>query len=216
MKVGRAACISHLDLQRALLRGLRSSGNMPAYSAGFNPHPKLSLALPLPLGFESLCEYLEVTLKDGPPISVDELNRVLPEGLVVTGADARQDGDPASRKPLASRIGYAEYDIVLSAAPRADDGERIGEYLAQERIFTEKTNRKKGGTDIVDIRPMIRSFTSQRKAGDRARYACTLSASTGAVLNPLTLIRSFYAFCGVETDFADAAIVRTNILIRDG
>ncbi|MDR3225186.1 MAG: TIGR03936 family radical SAM-associated protein [Clostridiales Family XIII bacterium] len=64
MKLGRMAYISHLDLQRAMLRGLRSVGLTPLYSQGFNPHPKLSLALPLSLGFESLCEYLEVEIEE--------------------------------------------------------------------------------------------------------------------------------------------------------
>jgi radical SAM-linked protein len=214
MKMGRAAFMSHLDLQRALLRGLRSSGFTPAYSSGFNPHPKLSLALPLPLGFESLCEYLEVTLQDGPPVSMDGLNRALSEGIVVLRADMYDDG-AAPRKSLASQVDGAAYDVVAPAPPCPDVAERITEYLSQERILTEKENRKKDRTDIVDIRPMIRSFTSERKVGDRARYICTLSASAGAVLNPLTLLRSFYSFCGGDFDPAEARVVRTGILLRD-
>lgn len=63
-KFGRMAYISHLDLQRLLLRALRMSGLKPAYSKGFSPHPKLSIALPLSLGFTSTCEYFEFELAE--------------------------------------------------------------------------------------------------------------------------------------------------------
>jgi uncharacterized protein (DUF2344 family) len=115
MKLGRMAYISHLDLQRAMLRGLRSAGLTPVYSQGFNPHPKLSLALPLSLGFESLCECLEAEIEENARTRavlsgvarfrgegmaqalaendlmknaavINILNDALPDGIIVTGA----------------------------------------------------------------------------------------------------------------------------------
>jgi uncharacterized protein (DUF2344 family) len=59
-KTGRMAYISHLDLARAFLRALRMTGLRPAYSQGFNPHPKMSIALPLSLGQSSVCELIEI------------------------------------------------------------------------------------------------------------------------------------------------------------
>jgi radical SAM-linked protein len=212
MKIGGAAFMSHLDLQRALLRGLRSAGYSPVYSEGFNPHPKISLALPLPLGMESLCEYLEAMLKDGTSVSVDELNRVLPEGIVAIGAETMPDAGPTPRRSLASRVSGARYDIAAPMPRGIDAPALIDEFMAQGRILIEKENRKKGRTDTVDIRPMIQSFTSERKVGDRARYACALTASAGAVLSPLNLIKSFYAYCGMpEAGGAEFVITRTAI-----
>ncbi|MDR1495421.1 MAG: TIGR03936 family radical SAM-associated protein [Clostridiales Family XIII bacterium] len=212
MKTGRAVYMSHLDLQRALLRGLRRSGLTPVYSSGFNPHPKMSLALPLTLGFESLCEYLEVAIEGDQVISVDELNRAMPEGVVVISVDADGDANAASRKSMASRVRYAEYDIT---APQICDADRrLVEYLAQEHIYVEKENRKKGGTDTIDIRPLIISFTTERNVGSRACYACVLSASAGATLNPLALTQSFYEFCDLKLDPADPVITRTKIVTK--
>ncbi|MDR1292598.1 MAG: TIGR03936 family radical SAM-associated protein [Clostridiales Family XIII bacterium] len=210
MKTGRAACMSHLDLQRAMLRGLRSAGVRPVYSAGFNPHPKLSLALPLSLGFESLCEYLEVTTASPFSASIEELNRALPDGVVVAGV-----GMVAERSAsVASLVRYAEYDIVAPNPPCGSIAEQIDSYLAQERIVAEKENRKKARTDEIDIKPMIKGFVSERRVGERARYACTLSAHAGAVLNPLLLMRSFYGFCGAPAVNDDEFIVtRTKIIL---
>jgi radical SAM-linked protein len=230
MKTGRAAYMSHLDLQRTLLRGLRRAGLNPVYSSGFNPHPKLSLALPLTLGFESLCEYLEATIEGEPVIEVGELNRVLPEGIVVLSAESAMEPGAAAgpgestsqgvagesgaarRRSMASRVRYAEYDIAAPPLPSGTAAaEAIADYLAQERLIIEKENRKKHRMDSVDIRPLIESFAAERDVGRRARYTCLLSASAGAALNPLALITSFYAFCGAETDPAEVTITRIKI-----
>ena len=44
-KDGLAVYISHLDLMRTWERALRRAGLRLAFSAGFNPHPKMSFAL---------------------------------------------------------------------------------------------------------------------------------------------------------------------------
>jgi radical SAM-linked protein len=204
--------MSHLDLQRAMLRGLRSAGVNPAYSSGFNPHPKMSLALPLSLGFESLCEYLEVTTEKTFSASADELNRTLPDGVVVIGTDEIADRGASA----ASRVRYAEYDIIAPYPSCGSIADHIGRYLAQEHIIAEKENRKKGRTDEIDLKPMINEFTTERNVGDRARYICTLSAYAGAVLNPLLLMRSFYGFCGMPAIKDDeVTVARTKIIFAN-
>jgi radical SAM-linked protein len=217
MKMGSAAYMSHLDLMRALLRGLRAAGIRPAYSSGFNPHARISLALPLSLGFESVCEYLEVTTEDDRPVSICRLNRALPEGVVAVSADIYgEDGGAAARKSAASRVTRVKYDIAGPHLPEPADSELTGTYLSQDHIFTEKQNRKKGTTETIDIRPMIVAFEPARSAGDKARYTCTLSATAGAVLNPLSLIKSFYSFCGApDAGDADFTVTRTDIVFTE-
>jgi radical SAM-linked protein len=214
MKMGNAACMSHLDLMRALLRGLRAAGIRPAYSSGFNPHARISLALPLSLGFESVCEYLEVTTEDDRPVSICELNRALPEGVIVVSADIAAESGSLARKSVASQVTGAGYDIAGPHLP-GPAAELTGAYLAQDHIFTEKQNRKKGITETIDIKPMIINFEPARSAGDKTRYTCTLSATAGAVLNPLTLIKSFYTYSKAkEPKDHDFKITRTDITFK--
>jgi radical SAM-linked protein len=52
--------ISHLDLIRVWQRAFRRAGVMLAYSEGFNPHPRLSLAAPLALGITGEAELMDV------------------------------------------------------------------------------------------------------------------------------------------------------------
>ncbi len=52
--------ISHLDLIRVWQRAFRRAGVVLAYSEGFNPHPRISLASPLALGITADAELMDV------------------------------------------------------------------------------------------------------------------------------------------------------------
>ena len=58
-KYGDMKYVSHLDMIRLLTRMFHRAELPVAYSNGFNPHPKMSVLLPLSVGFESSCEYLD-------------------------------------------------------------------------------------------------------------------------------------------------------------
>ena len=58
-KTGRAKYISHLDLMRTFQRAFFRSGIQIRHTEGFNPHPFVSIALPLSVGYSSQCEILE-------------------------------------------------------------------------------------------------------------------------------------------------------------
>src|SRR6185295_10079297 len=60
----RARFISHLDVLRYWERAIRRAGLPLSYSQGFTPHPKLAFAGPLPLGFCSEAEIVDVTLDE--------------------------------------------------------------------------------------------------------------------------------------------------------
>jgi len=81
-KTGRAKYISHLDLMSTMQRSLIRAGVKLKYSEGFNPHPYLSVALPMSVGVESLCELMDAGIHGGFP---DNINDYLPEGLQILG-----------------------------------------------------------------------------------------------------------------------------------
>ena len=56
---GRAVYISHLDLMRTITRAFLRAECRLKYSEGFNPHPNISIALPLSVGCESVCEIMD-------------------------------------------------------------------------------------------------------------------------------------------------------------
>ena len=87
-KTDNAKYISHLDFVRTYNRTMRRAGLPVAFSEGFNPHPQLSFALPLSVGYTSECELLELKLTEELPEAEirDRLNAVIPDGIKILEA----------------------------------------------------------------------------------------------------------------------------------
>jgi radical SAM-linked protein len=210
-KVARVAYISHLDLMRLLLRALRVCGLGPAYSEGFNPHPKMSLAAPLSLGFESICEYLEfeTAVKFDSVDAIKSLNEFLPEGLVVTDLVPK----PANMsKSLAALVESSVYEIIICNPPAVTPEE----FLAKDEIIITKPDRKKGGVKTIDIKSGIINFELTRRWGRFSDYNCELSLMPGGQVNPLLLMEAYYANSGEAFDVGSAKVLRTKLVIRGG
>ncbi|MEO9254233.1 MAG: TIGR03936 family radical SAM-associated protein [Tepidiformaceae bacterium] len=60
----RVRYISHLDVLRSWERAIRRAELPLSYSQGFTPHPKIAFASPLPLGFVSEAEIMDVSLDE--------------------------------------------------------------------------------------------------------------------------------------------------------
>ena len=144
-KKGRAKYISHLDLNRCMLRTFRRSGLPIWYTEGFNPHPYYSFALALSLGYESGCEILDFNLNEDIPLDVirDRLNAVMPEGMRVVLV--------AEQKMKITRIAKAEYSFSLFSENTSELLKDINELLESDQILVDKKTKK--GIKTVDIKP---------------------------------------------------------------
>ena len=84
-KKGNAIWISHLDLMRVFQRAFKRAGLPLTHTQGYNPRPSVSIALPLSVGVESVCELLDFELEES--FSCEEicegLNQTLIEGVSV-------------------------------------------------------------------------------------------------------------------------------------
>jgi radical SAM-linked protein len=101
--------ISHHDLMRVFELALRRSGLKVAHTQGFNPHPKVSFALALPLGVESLDEIVDIDISHeadppAPQSVLDALAAQMPPGLRLLSAEL------AKGRP---RVVAAEYECEL-------------------------------------------------------------------------------------------------------
>jgi radical SAM-linked protein len=67
-KLGRSRWIGHLDLARCFERAVRRARIAARYSEGFSSHLRLAFGPALPVGAESVAEYLDVELAaESPP-----------------------------------------------------------------------------------------------------------------------------------------------------
>ena len=104
---------------RLFNRAFKRSGIKLEYSKGFNPHPRISFAQPLSLGYTSLGELLEFQTEESfeTPVIAEKLGRELPRGIAVMECVKISE----TGKSLASRVTHAEYIIKIS--PESCGGE---------------------------------------------------------------------------------------------
>lgn len=129
-----ASCLSHLETLTSFQRALRRSGLPIHFTGGEHPHPKLAFSPALPVGVESLAEYLDLWLSRMPGESEIEkgLNAVLPDGLAVL--DARPI--PLNASSLEGSIAWMEYEITFPESrpgtPSQEDVEKAMKAFYEE------------------------------------------------------------------------------------
>ena len=162
-KVGELRYLSHLELMRALQRALRRASVPLAYTQGFNPQPKVSVAQALAVGVEGLRELgeVELTSRVEPSDLLVRWNRQLPPEVKIL----RTWEAPLHGPSLSAGVRGAVYQIQLE--PNGWDPSTLAaigaagacaEFLAQGPITVEVT--KKGEKVTLDARPFIQGFTA--------------------------------------------------------
>ena len=106
--------ISHLDIMRLWQRALNRAGIALAYSEGFNPHPRMSLAAPLALGVTSDTELMDIVLEKfvSPHSFTAAVGRQLPRGISIDGVY----NTPLTMPSLQSQVRHAEYRVEMETA----------------------------------------------------------------------------------------------------
>ncbi len=183
-KTGRARYISHLDLVRTMTRVMRRAEIPLWYTEGFNRHPYLTFAAPLPLGQEGLRETMDLRLEQDMDMTalVERINAALPEGMRALCAA------PAVQK--AGALVAARYQIDWAV-----DVAALEKLLAQPQILVEKRTKKKTMKQL-DIRPAFESARLETVEGG-ARMTVTLPCGQEN-LNPTLLAGALNEQQGVE------------------
>ena len=210
-KTGRAVYISHLDLMRTMQRAFQRAGFSLKYSEGFNPHPQLSILLPLGVGCASRCELMDFRLREDTGLAAlpERLSAALPEGIRAL------EVYPAARK--ARELKWLSIDGLLEYDGR--DAEELcaplRDFFARESlVIRKKTKRGEGETDIA---PAIREIAFEAAAEGVGVHA-VLSAQepTASPEHLLLALRQlapvlapdFASFTRCETYAADMTVFR--------
>lgn len=188
-KQPRLRFISHLDLQRFFQRALNRTGLPVKYTQGFNPHPVMSFASALALGWTSEYEVLDFGLSApmGRGRTEQAFRAALPEDLPVYEVRMVDDRHPA---PMAL-VCAADYAISLSGAGADAALQAVDEFLAREQVMAVR--KTKSGEREVDVRPLAIELVRDG-AGLRAR----LKLTERDALKPDLLVRTLAAIAGAE------------------
>ena len=213
-KTGTICYTSHLDMMKMFKRVFKRAGIKQSYSQGFNPHPKMTFAQPLSLGYWGLGELLEFETEE--EYSADFIKNTLaplmPEGIVITDCVIAEP----SKKTLASKTDAAEYIIAIPLHESlAMDSEQIYKvYLGQDKIITYKKQKKKKELAEVDIKPMIRELTFVVEEETLFITALLDSGSTSN-LSPELLITTLIECLGLKTERSEVQVMRRKIIFTE-
>jgi radical SAM-linked protein len=176
-KDGRARYISHLDLNRFMIRAIRRAAIPVWYTKGFNTHPYIVFGQPLSLGFSSLCEHMDFKLEGDLSIGEvqDRFSKQMPEGLDIISVKE------AVKK--ISEIEYAEYIITIFFNNISQDviENKIKEIFERESLVVEK--KSKSSIKEVDIKEYL--DIKSIEAGDNVLIIDIVLPSNGQInINP--------------------------------
>lgn len=206
-KTGRARFISHLDLMRTFQRAFLRAGITIKHTEGFHPHPFVSIALPLSVGYSSYCEILEFGLLGGATMEEvpARMNAALPEGITVLGCfDAL--------RPVKA-LAWVEYSVVMDyERPVAAQAARALETLLGQDSLVVKKRSKKAKTGFVelDLIPLVRCYEMDGKETSITLNITTKAQNPG--LNPALLLEALPE--DLRPD--DCAFTRLRVLDEQG
>jgi radical SAM-linked protein len=211
-KIGTLQYISHLDLQRTLLRVINRACIPVWYTKGFNPHAKLVFSTPLSVGAQSEYEFLDIRIDR--EMSCEEimtrLNGELTEELCITDAYI----------PTTDfhDIAWASYNIEIHTA--GADGSMADEI--KKILSTSPLNlikKTKAGEKEIDITTLIRSAeVGFDETSEAITIKTVLSATTNEFLNPemiITGLKQKLNILSSDPINEHYSIMRTGIMFAD-
>ena len=193
--------ISHLEYVRTIERAIRRAKLPAAYSEGFNPHLKFSLASALGVGVVSYTEFVEIELAEPMEVelSAKALDKALPRGIRVLAADAVANNTAA----LMAEAAGASYVVTL---PFAEDiSEAVASYNeAEELLFKKAAPKRKEKFKEIDVKFYIPKIAVEQKDGKTSfAFECKITP-TGSMkaVDLLNALNEAYAL-NLPVEMAD-------------
>ena len=153
-RTGDICFLGHLEFLQLVFRALRRAGITTHFSQGFNPSPKISFGLALPVGTESLAEYFIMDLPaplKSPEDTVSQLNKQLPPGLTVQSVALHSGKVPQNLQ--------SSYTVTCPRPLSPEELSRIDDFMGRTEFPI--TRNRKGKKSEFDIRPLVVAITPE-------------------------------------------------------
>jgi radical SAM-linked protein len=202
----RVRFISHLDVLRAWERAIRRAELPLSYSQGFTPHPKLSFASPLPLGFVGEAEVMDVTLDER--VQPDEFReRLLAQSNDDLGAVGVGEISVSAPPPQAGLL-WADYRVPIHGLTADDARLCAAQFMATAEFEWSEERREK--TKTYDLRKAVASLGVFESDGS-TQLCMRLQADAELTARPEQVLGAVFPEATV-----DGAIVRTGLVLDEG
>ena len=187
-KEGRMRFVSHLDLQRFLMRALNRTCLPIAFSKGFNPHPLLSIAGALAMGHESDYEVFEVRIEGSidKDTALKTMRDALPPDMPIKDVLFREDNFPS----MMSLVKMADY-VIMPQASNAELCKAAESFKAMDSVMGIR--KTKSGEREVDVRKLCIDIST-----DGEKLYARLMLTEQDTLKPDLLIKTLCDIAGIE------------------
>ena len=202
--------ISHLDLSKTMQRIMVRADIDIWYSEGFNPQPRVVFAVPLPVGVESDCEYLDIKINS--PMDTSEIKERISKNF----PDEMKVLDVYVPEVKFKNIAYIDYTMKLVSPKITEEpAETLKKLFENECNVTKIT--KSGAEKTVNLCEFIHSFKAEYVNGEIV-INTILCADSEKYLNPELLIEAIKKYLDLLTaDTTDEyySILRNKMLNYD-
>jgi len=192
---------SHLDALRTFERAIRRCGIPIAYSEGFHPHPRIAFGPPLPLGFVSEAEFLDIQLSE--PFSnehLSRLNKSLPQGFKIMEAKTIF----TKAESLSSTINAALYTVEVPFSGK-EIQEKIEYILSLRNLMVSRVSKEE--LKEVDIR-----FEILKLENDGSTFSMLLSVGSAGYAKPQEVL--IYGFGMKEKEVLSMLLKREGLFVK--
>lgn len=178
-----------------------------AYSGGFNPHPLMTVAMPLSVGVTSETEYMKIGFcEDYTEKEIKErLNGAFPAGLSVIAVKKLTE-----KEKEFSRINKVIYDVEAEC----NDSSLFDckKFLENKTLLVMK--KTKSGEKEADIRPYIYELTAEACAKDKIKFRMCIAAGNDYNLKVETVLSAISKYTN-DFEITFSCLHREKILADD-
>ena len=199
--------VSHLEYTRTIERAIRRAKLPVAYSEGFNPHIKFSLASALGVGITSQAEFVEIELAKEIDITaaMEKLTEALPMGIHIQAADVVDSKTPK----LMAIAGGADYYVRIPCLE--DCQEQLQRFNSTDSVLFQKPIPKgRGKTKEIQVKDFIKKVEYEYSNNElELRFACKITQTGSMKATELLKILRDQFFVPLVLEQAD--IQRTDL-----
>lgn len=195
----------NLDIQKIWERYLRRANLPVAYSQGFHPQPRIQQACPLPLGFLSQTEQVDIFLntEDITPQAVhDQLLAASYPGITISHVEAVELSHPV----LSTRVISAEYRAEFLEPIDSEFLEmQVSKLMSSVNLYRSRRGKQ------YDLRPLIEELALDKESQVNApALVMRLAARQSATGRPEEVVSS------LGYDPYAARYIRTRLIFLQG
>jgi radical SAM-linked protein len=184
-KQGDIRVLSHLEVIQVFFQAFRRAGVKMQYTQGFNPVPKASFSPALPVGTESLAEYLDIdlieTIQDEAEF-LHDINAQLPEGITIQSV-----ADVPDKKAGVGGKKLTCYQISFDRDLSGEDREKLESFMNSESFTITKF--RKGKKRVIDVRKLVESLAV---SGNNNLEMVLLSEEGKAASKPVEILKAVF------------------------